>query len=147
MFRLIAASLLMLALLPAARADEAPLAAASPPAEAAAPRTIVVALRSREARLAFYREACLQQILSELRERVPRDAAGKVAHGKSLLSLEVAADGRLVASELIQPDTSAALNAALLQSVQAAAPYPAFSPALSKDYDHMVLILPFNFGD
>lgn len=109
-------------------------------------RTAYITMRTEGRALQLYREACLQQIAAVARQSLPRDAEGRVPPGHVLLSLEIAADGSLNASEVLQAASSRQLTASALEVVRRAAPFPALSVALQRDYDRVVLTLPLDFG-
>lgn len=123
----------------------APALAQSAPV-AGEPRTAFITMHTDVRALQLYREACLQQIAAAARGRLPRNAEGRVPPGRLLLSLEIAADGALVSVEALQSASSRQLTASALEMIRRAAPFPAFSAALRRDYDRVVLTLPLDFG-
>lgn len=116
---------------------------AAPPAEA---RTAFVTMHTDVRALQLYREACLQRIMGAAHGRLPRDADGRVLPDRVLLSLEIAPDGSLAASRVLQGSASRLLTASALDMVRAAAPFPAFPGVIARDYDRVVLTLPLDFG-
>ncbi len=109
-------------------------------------RTAFITMRTDVRALQLYREACLQQIASVARSSLPRDAEGRVPPGHVLLSLEIAEDGRLLSSEVLQAASSRQLTASALDTVRRAAPFPPLSTALRREFDRVVLTLPLDFG-
>lgn len=123
----------------------APVLAQTPatPGEA---RTAFITMHTDVRALQLYREACLQQIIAAARQKLPRNAEGRVPPGHVLLSLEVGEDGALVSVEVLQAASSRYLTDSVLDMVRSAAPFPALSSALKRDYDRVVLTLPLDFG-
>lgn len=110
----------------------------------ARPRKRYVSPATREVPYAIYYDVMRRRI----EERGTRDfpeAQGRKLYGELTMNLTVDAAGRVVDAEIIRSSTSRPLDQQAVAIVHAAAPFGAFSPAMRRQTDQIVVTSRFRF--
>jgi periplasmic protein TonB len=88
------------------------------------------------------------QLRRKVEERGTRDFPefqGKKLYGELTMNVTVNAEGRLIDAEVVRPSKTKILDRRALAIVQAAAPFGAFSPAMRRKADELVITSRFRF--
>lgn len=74
----------------------------------------------------------------------PTEAQGKL-YGKGYFQIELAQSGALIKAKISSSSGAKVLDDAVLDAVKLASPYPPFPPELAKDWDSLLIHLPFSY--
>lgn len=113
--------------------------------ENARPRKRYISPATQEAVYAMYYDSMRLRI----EERGTRDfpeANGKKLYGELTMNFTVDARGRVVEAEVVEPSPNAALNRRAVAIVHAAGPYGAFTDAMRRQADQIVVTSRFRFS-
>ena len=112
--------------------------------ENARPKKRYISPATREAEYAIYYDALRRRI----EERGTRDFPeyqGKKLYGELTMNLTVDAEGRVVEADIVRPSRSRVLDRRALAIVRAAGPFGAFSTAMRRNADQIVVTSRFRF--
>jgi periplasmic protein TonB len=112
--------------------------------ENARPKKRYISPATREEVYAIYYD----QLRRKVEERGTRDFPeyqGKKLYGELTMNVTVDAEGRLVDAEVVRPSKTKILDRRALAIVRAAAPFGAFSPAMRRKADELVITSRFRF--
>jgi periplasmic protein TonB len=112
--------------------------------ENARPKKRYISPATREEVYALYYD----QLRRKVEERGTRDFPeyqGKKLYGELTMNVTVDAEGRLVDAEVVRSSKSKVLDKRALAIVRAAAPFGAFSPAMRRKADELVITSRFRF--
>ena len=112
--------------------------------ENARPKKRYISPATREEVYALYYD----QLRRKVEERGTRDFPeyqGKKLYGELTMNVTVDAEGRLVDAEVVRPSKTKILDRRALAIVRAASPFGAFSPAMRRKADELVITSRFRF--
>jgi len=112
--------------------------------ENARPKKRYISPATQEQIYALYYDALKRRI----EERGTRDFPeykGRKLYGELTMNVTVDAGGRLVEAEIVRPSRSKVLDQRALAIVRAASPFGAFSPAMRREADQIVVTSRFRF--
>lgn len=103
------------------------------------PRRVFVGARAEEYVFARYIEDWRLKVERVGNLNYPEAARRQKIYGNLMLSVEIAADGRLIKVEVERSSGSRILDAAAVHIVEISAPYPAFNEAMRTKADILVI--------
>jgi protein TonB len=112
--------------------------------ENARPKKRYISPATREEVYAIYYDQLRQKIEARGTTNFP-EAAGKKLYGKLTMVLTVNHDGQVLATEVIESSGSLTLDRRAQAITNSAGPFGAFSPAMRKKADQIVLVSHFKF--
>jgi periplasmic protein TonB len=108
------------------------------------PKKRYISPATREEVYAIYYDQLRQKIETRGTTNFP-EAAGKKLYGKLTMILTINHDGQILATEVIETSGSLTLDRRAQAIANSAAPFGAFSPAMRKKADQIVLVSRFKF--
>jgi len=118
----------------AARREAATATARQSPSWTSARRYRLFGRTDPNAEVVLYAEAWSRKIELNMTFDMVREAA-KQPHSDPLVTVAVRSDGSVESVTFVQSSDVTAINDAIRRIVESQAPYPAFPPGLTRDYD------------
>lgn len=112
--------------------------------ENARPKKRYISPATREEVYALYYDQLKQKIEAKGTANFP-EIAGKKLYGDLTIILTVNHDGRILASEVVQSSGNLALDRRALAIANASGPFGAFTPAMRRGADEIVMVSQFRF--
>ena len=113
--------------------------------ENARPKKRYISPATREEVYAIYYDQLRRKIEDRGTRNFP-ESQGRKLYGELVMIITVDSAGRIVETEIVQASQSKLLDKRAVSIVQAAAPFGAFSPAMKKQADQLVIPTRFRFS-